>query len=121
MDRRNLFKTLAGIVAGGSAAVVLKAVPRKYGCLTIDGHRNHLRATGENLRVYVNGINATHCYEADDVEGYALVFCSDPKDHKDWSARGHKHIRGDGKACRMRLTGDVVIRPGAPHPQGNPA
>ena len=94
---------------GGAAGVTST---RKYGRVTVDGHRAHLQATGEDLHVYVNGVEAMAVCEADDVEGYAIVFCTDAKDHRDWTQAGAIHLGDGGGACRMRLTGQVVIAPG---------
>lgn len=109
MHRRDLFKSLLGV----TAASVFVTPARKYGRLTVDGHRAHQQLTGESLHVYLDGVEVKGGYEADDVEGYVLVFCRDEQDHRDWTKQGHMHIGGDGGgACRMRLTGNVVIAPG---------
>lgn len=111
MKRRDLFKTLGCLVTIGAVGVSAKPV-RKYGRLTVGGHHHHLQSTGENLRVYVDGVEVTKCYEADDVDGYALAFCQDPKEHRAHVKAGHLHIGGDGHVCKVRLTGRVVIAPG---------
>jgi hypothetical protein len=112
MNRRHLFRALAQLA--GAGALVAAAPVRKFGRLTVDGHRAHLHTTGEFLRVTVDGVDVTgRSYEADDGEGYVLAYCGDPAQHRDWTAQGHKHVGGDGTACRMRLTGAVVIAPGA--------
>jgi hypothetical protein len=109
MNRRDVLKSVAALVG----ATVLPVAPvRKYGRLTIAGHRHHLEATGQDLHVYVDGVEAVSCYEADDVDGYALVFCRDPEQHRAGVQAGHLHIGGDGHACRLRLTGHVVFTPG---------
>lgn len=89
-------------------------VRHKYGHLTVEGHLAHKNLTGEDLRIFFNGTDVTHSsYEADDVEGYVLVYCRDEKDHTDWSKQGHLHVRGPADGiCSMRLTGDVVIAAG---------
>lgn len=117
MNRRELFKTLsAAVVTLGAIAV--SAEPKKYGRVTVDGHRAHLRTTGETLHVYVDGHEARGCYEADDVEGYALVFCTDPDHHRDWTKGGSRHhTRDRSGVCKMRVTGRVVIAPGGPFQQ----
>lgn len=112
MNRRHLFKALVGFGALGAASTAATASTKKYGCLTIAGHRHHLNTTGEMLRVYLDGVEVLKCYEADDIEGYALTMCVDEKDHRDWGTPGRIHIRGDGNVCRMRLTGNIVIKPG---------
>jgi hypothetical protein len=109
MDRRDALKSLAALVGATGLTV---APVRKYGRLTIAGHRHHLEATGQDLHVYVDGVEALHCYEADDVDGYALVFCRDPEQHRAGVKAGHLHVGGDGHACRLRLTGHVVFTPG---------
>jgi hypothetical protein len=122
MNRREVFKLLgvtiagaAGRVAPGRVAPVPVAPSWTYGRLTVGTHCAHREVTGEYLHVWVNGEDVTDgCYEADDVEGYALVYCRGGRDHADHVPRGARHIDGDGRACRMRLTGAVVIAPGAP-------
>lgn len=111
MNRRDLLKTLCG---AATVAAVSVPVVKKYGRLTIEGHRHHLHSTGETLRVYVDGVEALKCYEADDVEGYALVFCTDPETHRAGVKAGHLHIGENNSVCKLRLTGHVVIAPGAP-------
>ena len=112
MNRRDLFKMFSWFTTVGLSVMT---TPEKYGCLTVDGHRAHKDLTGENLLVYLDGVEVPSVYEADDVEGYALVFCRDEQDHRDWTKRGYLHIGGDGgDVCRMRLTGNIVIAPGAP-------
>jgi hypothetical protein len=66
------------------------------------------------LHVYVDDIDVSRsCFEADDVAGYALIFCRDEQEHRRWDAKGAMHIdRRHGAACAMRLTGHVVIAPG---------
>jgi hypothetical protein len=113
MNRRELFKAMAGVATATSAGLGVASIQR-HGLLTIESHMAHKRITGEKLHVYVDGVDVTrNAYEANDVEGYALVFCSDERDHRDWTKQGHRHIGGDGGACRMRLTGHVVIAPGS--------
>ena len=110
MNRRNVFKSLLGMLGICSVASMTSA-PKKYGRLTVQGHRHHLASTGENLLVYVDGQEVLSCYEADDVEGYALAFCRDPQDHRHHVKAGHLHIGADGDACRVRLVGQVEFRP----------
>lgn len=115
VTRRGLFHRLLGF--GACAAIVNAAPPLpKYGRVTVDSHRAHLQVTGESLHVWVDGIDVTpHCFEADDVEGFAHVWCRDAAQHADYTAKGHLHLDGHGQhACRIRLTGQVVIAPGAP-------
>lgn len=111
MNRRDLLKTLCGAATVAAVGVPAAAVT-KYGRLTVEGYRHHLQSTGENLRVYVDGVEALKCYEADDVEGYALVFCTDPETHRAGVKAGRLHIGDNGSVCKMRLTGRVVIAPG---------
>jgi hypothetical protein len=111
MNRRDLIKSMLGVTV---AAWVTVATPRhQFGTLSVDGWRAHKELTGEALEVFVDGVQVTSAYEASDVDGYVLAYCRDEQHHRDWSAQGHLHIGGDGGACRMRLTGTVVIRPGA--------
>ena len=110
MNRRELFQALIGVSAVGAVCQPTQAVERKYGLLTVQGWRAHQATTGEELAVFLDGLELQHVYEANDVEGYALVFCRDAEQHRDWTKAGHLHVRGDG-ACRLRLTGHVSIRP----------
>jgi len=114
--RRDFFKALAGIGAGASALAMSAApVRHKHGLLTVASEKAHRHLTGEWLCVSVDGVNVTKdCYGASDVEGYALVFCRDRENHRDWVAKGSRHMGGDGGVCQFRLTGDVVIAPGEP-------
>lgn len=111
--RRFVFKLLAGIAAVPSAA---NANRKRYGRITVAGHRAHLNATGESLRVYLDGVDVTrNTYEADDVAGYVLVYCRDEVEHRRLDATGALHVTPDGgecEACRLHVTGDVVIAPG---------
>jgi hypothetical protein len=113
MNRRDWFRAFAGAVAGPGLAMASPA-PRRYGCITVAGHTAHRQVTGETLHVYVHGIDVTRdCHEADDVEGYARVFCRDEVHHRDLMARGARHLASDHYgACEFMLRGHVVIRPG---------
>lgn len=110
-----------GLAVAGSFGFAAKPIDapkpiKKYGLLTANGHRAHKAMTGETLHVYVDGVDVTSsCFEVDDVEGYALIFCRDEQEHRRWDAKGAKHIdKGHGgRACQMRLTGNVVVAPGA--------
>lgn len=99
---------MVGVAAIG--APLIAAVPRKFGLLTIRSHRAHKQQTGENLRVFVDGREVRRCIEADDIEGYAIAFCTDQQEHRDWSKQGHVHLATPGNACKMRITGNVTIR-----------
>src|SRR4030095_11936834 len=115
MNRRN-FLGAATFMAPLSAVKMWPAgnqsLRKRYGFLDVDGHRAHLRLTGENLHVLFQGKDITkNCVEVDDVEGYAVVMCRDEQQHRDWAAQGHIHVRGNG-SCQMRLTGDILIVPG---------
>lgn len=112
MNRRESLMALCGFSAVAASGVTLSAAPKKYGCITVASHTAHQRLTGENLRVYVDGVEVNSCYEADDVKGYAKVFCRDEQDHEDWTAKGHLHAKTDHCVCEFYLTGDVVIAPG---------
>ena len=114
MQRRAFFGGLFAIAAGSGVKTTTSGkttTSRKYGCLTIAGHRHHLHTTGENLCVFLNGAEINKVYEADDIEGYVLAYCTDEDDHRNWGKPGRIHIGGDGGACRMRLTGNVEFRP----------
>lgn len=114
MTRRDMFTSLA---AGISAIAMAPAAtpPRKFGRLTVDGWRAHKSQTGEHLHTYVNGVDVTwSCYESDDVEGYALVYCRDPEHHSYLVQSGALHIGSGSGVCAMRIEGDVVIKPGEP-------
>lgn len=110
--RRQALKMLGGfgaVLAGG--VTVAAQGGRRYGRLTVDGWHAHQRATGEHLLVFVDGEDVTDdCYEADDVEGYALIFCRDADLHKQWERKGALHVR-DGHVCRVEVRGRVEIRP----------
>ena len=110
MNRRALLKSLI-------PAAFLPWVPsvtgprRKLGCLTIEGHRHHLKSTGENLEVYLDGIKLHGVYEADDIEGYVLAFCTDEQEHRNWSVDGRAHLmKGKNAACQWHLKGNVEFR-----------
>lgn len=111
MSRRESLRALAGFSAVSALSVSAVAAPQKYGVITVNSHRAHQQLTGENLKVYLDGVEVKDVYEADDVNGYALVFCRDEKDHKDWAAKGHLHVKTDNFACQMRLTGNITIAP----------
>ena len=114
MNRREAIGAVMGVVAAvafGLGALSARRA-RKIGCMTIDGWRAHLRLTGEHLLVFVDGVDVTDvCYEADDILGYALVFCRDRQAHQDWTARDAMHLGADGDSvCKLRLTGRVEFR-----------
>jgi hypothetical protein len=114
MDRRSLLKTLIGVGAASVAAPSVHASKHKYGFLDVKGHTAHSKTTGEFLRVSVNGVDVTdRCCEADDIDGYVIVFCHDRQEHHWDVEQGAKHVSGQtGSACRHRIDGDVVIAPG---------
>lgn len=116
MERRALIKGLLGGTLWAAAfSLARQPTGRKFGLLSVDGHRAHKLTTGETLRVWVNGCDVTReCHEADDTAGYALVYCRDSAAHRDLAARGAMHVGADGGVCDLRLTGDVVIAPGPP-------
>lgn len=112
MNRRVLLKTvLAGMASVGVVNLPAPSVP-KIGFLDVDGHRAHKNTTGEDLHVFLDGVDVTsNCYEASDVDGFVRVFCSDPVHHKDWTAKGARHVdKGTGGACRLELHGAVEFR-----------
>src|SRR5262245_39075751 len=89
------------------------------GTLTFEAESLHRELTGEQLRVRVDGLDVTQrCYEASNVDDYALVFCKDPHwrnplPHNAWSQDGPVHRTPDGTdVCSHRLVGRVVIEPG---------
>lgn len=96
-------------IAGAIAVVPSRA--QTYGKLTITGHRAHKRITGQDLHVWVDGDVTARCYEADDISGYALVYCEDEDEHRDWRRSGRKHLNAHA-ACRLQVRGTVVIAPG---------
>jgi hypothetical protein len=112
MNRRDLLKSLA-LVPPAIAVPASRAVA-KHGFLDVRGHRAHQQATGEFLRVTIDGVDVTsQCFEADDVEGYVRVFCRDEAHHSDLRARGSLHIkRGPEGVCKFEVHGNVVIKPG---------
>lgn len=111
MNRCDLLKTILGTTA--AAATVHAETPHKYGLVTVESHRGHKKLTGENLHVYVNGVDVSKsCVEADDINGYAEVFCRDQEHHRDLTQKGAVHVGRHGGVCRMRLTGDIRIAPG---------
>lgn len=116
MNRRGFFGKLAVIpTLAVPATFAAAATPpvRKYGCIDVDGHRAHKSVTGETLHVWFDGKDITKsCIEADDVQGYALIYCRDQAEHQNWSSQGHLHVASHGGACTMRLVGDVRIAPG---------
>jgi len=113
MNRRK-FLSAASFLAPFSAVKMAgyQSIRKRYGYLDVKGHIAHRKLTGENLHVFFQGKDISNsCIEVDDVKGYAEVYCRDEKEHRDWAAQGHLHVRGEC-ACRMRLTGDILIVPG---------
>ena len=114
MKRRELLQTMAGL---GVTGTTVRTWPderwmkrAKHGRLTVEGHRAHQRLTGETLHVFVHGIDVTRSsFEADDAEGYVLLYCRDHDQHKDLTAKGAIHIGRDGAACSMRIDSDTVM------------
>lgn len=116
MNRRTALTLLAGLPLADTATRHVSASgPRTtYGFLDVQGHRAHQQLTGEDLHVWVDGVDVSaDCFEADDLHGYVGLFCRDQQAHADWTAKGAKHLRGNG-VCRLRVEGRVVIAPG-PH------
>lgn len=115
MNRRRFF---AHLVGGAAAATVCgptapAAAPRRYGRVDVASHAAHRRLTGEDLHVYLNGIDVTRdCVVANDVYGYAELLCRDPDTHRRWTAAGGVHVHAASPSiCRLLVYGDVVIRP----------
>lgn len=113
MNRRTLLKSLVSGAAISAVPMSASASVRKYGFIDVDGHRGHMVATGENLKVYLDGVEVTSCYEADDVNGYVKLFCRDEQEHARLDAKGALHIDGSGRACRLFVRGNVVMVPEA--------
>lgn len=117
ITRRDLFQTLTT----AAIAIAVPPAPRpRFGRLTVEMWMTHKRQTGETLHVWVNGRDVTwHCREADDVDGYAIVYCRDRAHHADLDGQDaiHVDINGGG-ACAVRLTGTVMIAPGVPPSHG---
>lgn len=75
----------------------------------------HRAETGEQLHVYYNGTDITErCNQADDLLGYAMVFCNDPLHHNPLVTTGKHHAHPDDYKiiCRHRLQGQITIKPG---------
>lgn len=84
----------------------------RYGLVTVESHYQHLKATGEFLRVYVHGVDITsRCFEADDIKGYAMTYCGDQLRHEDYAKDGPAHLGLSGNACEMRIIQEIEIRP----------
>lgn len=81
----------------------------KFGLLTVDGYRAHEMATGRPLQVYLDGVKVTdRCVEANDIEGYVVLYCQDKVNH-DWAVqKGGLHVNGNG-TCLLHIRGDVNI------------
>lgn len=113
MNRRALLKTVFGASAAIGASASMP-VARKYGLVTVDSHRAHKLVTGENLHVFVDGVDVSKsCVEADDINGYVELFCRDRESHADWTKQGAVHVGQNGGVCRLRVTGSIRIEPGA--------
>lgn len=110
ISRRAVLRRL-GIGAGVCGSLIAPASRPRFGRLTVDGHRAHQRATGELLRVYLDGHDVTdRCCEADDTIGVVRLYCYDRVAHRWDVARGALHEAvGGGGCCIHRLSGDVLI------------
>ena len=85
--------------------------PNKYGLLTAHGHRAHLEMTGEILRVFLDGEDVTNeCVEADDRQGFAVLFVRTRERLSQLVARGAWHVGGSGH--QLHVPGVVAIAPG---------
>jgi hypothetical protein len=105
MNRRELFKTIAGVAAavGATGLTGGAAVPtRRYGAVTIE-RWNQLAAQGVYLHVFHEGCDiTTRCSFADDTnEGVADLVI--------WNADGKKY----GSYGRKEVVYGVTIREGA--------
>ena len=108
MNRREVIGAFAGLVG---VVAMSDTKSRKIGCLTVESHRAHMLNTGENLHVYLDGVELQKVYEADDIEGYELIYCRDPDTHRDMTRRGAVHLRSDGSGvCRLRVNGNIEFR-----------
>ena len=77
-------KFLTGLL-GSAAAVGVAATaapPKKWGYLSVERHRK-LKAQGIDLHVFSGGQDVTkHCFEADDIAGYARLYKHNQEGHK---------------------------------------
>ena len=107
MKRRD-FLTLAGLTtAAPAAAAATRVSPLGAGTITVEGHRaartSH-RRTSARLCRQVSTSRTVLRSEAT-IDGYALVFCTDQVNHRDYTARRRHLASGGHHACKMRLTG----------------
>ena len=111
MIRRSFVASLMALV--GASTVSVEAKPKRFGRLTTEGFWLHKRLTGEDLHVYLNGLEVTsQWFAADDVDGFVDVWCLDAREHAELDAQGAVHLGVSGRhACAMRVRGTVVIRP----------
>lgn len=110
MTRADFFKVLCGLFTLSAIPSETASKPRKIGFMDVVGHHAHRRATGEDLKVFLDGVDVTrNCFEADDIKGYVRLFCTDTVEHKRWDAQGAKHVRG-GSVCRLEVRGRVEYR-----------
>lgn len=117
MNRRNFFGLLSAL--GASTVMGLPSLTgkpslaqkKRYGLIGVGEHTRHQTATGEFLHVYLNGEDVTACCnEADDVNGFVVLYPKDGAMLDRLLANGGRYI---GER-RVQVFGDVAIRPGAP-------
>lgn len=110
MKRRDFVKAAFAVPA---SVIAKPSRVRKYGRLGVEAHTAHTSTTGEFLHVYLDGVDVTDsCHMADDVAGEVVLFCRDRDEHRRWDAKGALHVGDDGRVCRLRLNGNVVMKPG---------
>lgn len=90
------------LMAPAAILVAPESSAPKFGRVTPTGWVAHLRRTGNELRVIVDGQDVTYdCYMADDKKGLALINLRDE--------RGHHYVGTDGKIARRKYRGPVRI------------
>lgn len=110
MNRRELMMSVLATPVMLWPAKGAMVAAKKYGCLTVDGHRQHLANTGETLHVFLDGHDVTNtCCEANDTAGYVHVYAKGKKYRQLLDAGAA--IAGDGG--KLEVYGVVVIAPGA--------
>jgi hypothetical protein len=111
MNRRDALKAIGSVA---TAAATPSAAPKKFGRLTLSGHRQHFEATGETLHVWIDGEDITHCcVEANDYDGTVEILARDHDIYRRFVPLGE--MVGP---CHVRLRGAVRIAPGKPFPYG---
>lgn len=102
--RRQFLQVAPGIPVGLHVIRTEATPPKRYGRLDVDAHRRHEAATGEHLRVYLDGVDVTNdCTEADDRDGWVRLLARDEN--------GRLTFGFDAPMTVIR-TGTVLIKPG---------